>query len=182
MTYRLFAAIPMPPEIADQLEDLQDGLDDADWRPRENFHLTLRFFGAVDGAMARELDHELARIRMAPFELTLSGVGSFGGDDPHSIWAAANKSPELAALAEGCNRVARQLDIGADRHPFRPHVTLAYLTGFTAESIALWASRFSQFSPDPFLVDHFALYSSRPGKWGAHYVEEAVYPLEWRRS
>ena len=72
MNYRLFAALDIPEDIINSLTGMQKGLDGAGWRPRENFHLTLRFFGDCDGADARDLDAELSQILKAPFSLKLS--------------------------------------------------------------------------------------------------------------
>nr|NIR59801.1 RNA 2',3'-cyclic phosphodiesterase [Gammaproteobacteria bacterium] len=75
MSLRLFAAIAVPDEIADRLAPLQRGVQGAAWRPREALHLTLRFFGEIDERLAEELDHELGRIRIPPFEVGLKGAG-----------------------------------------------------------------------------------------------------------
>ena len=42
---------------------------------RHNIPGTLRFFGEIDEALARDLDHELGEIIEAPFEIRLSGAG-----------------------------------------------------------------------------------------------------------
>ena len=57
---RLFAALPVPEEIADELSALQSGVPDARWVPAENFHVTLCFAGEVQGATMRDLEEELA--------------------------------------------------------------------------------------------------------------------------
>ena len=75
---RLFAAVPVPPEIAEDLANWQTGLDGARWRPAEALHVTLRFFGETPQNTAADLDTELSAIQTAPFELELQGAGSFG--------------------------------------------------------------------------------------------------------
>ena len=177
MDYRLFAALDIPDEIAEELRALQRGIDGAGWRPRENFHLTLRFFGSTDGAKARDLDAELAQFSTAPFEIQLKGVGSFGGYDPHSIWADVVASEALKELAKSCDKAARRCGFKADKRGFRPHVTLAYLKGISPETVAAWLTRFAMFEAAPFWVDSFALYSSWPGRYASRYQEEASYPL-----
>ena len=42
---RLFIALPVPEDIADELTTLQSGVPDARWVPAENFHVTLCFAG-----------------------------------------------------------------------------------------------------------------------------------------
>ena len=74
---RLFAALPVPFEIAQGLVRRQDGLPGAKWRPTEAFHITLRFFGEVAEPVAADLDEALSAIRMSPFEVALEGAGAF---------------------------------------------------------------------------------------------------------
>ena len=59
---RLFIALPVPDEIADELVALQAGVPDARWVPAENFHVTLCFAGEVHGAVMRDLEEELSDI------------------------------------------------------------------------------------------------------------------------
>ena len=64
---RLFAALPVPADVTQQLTPLQNNLSGASWRPIENFHITLRFFGDVSRDLAYELDREIAEIPAGPF-------------------------------------------------------------------------------------------------------------------
>ena len=45
---RFFVALSIPEIVADTLSTLQSGVDGAQWRPMENFHLTLAFIGEAD--------------------------------------------------------------------------------------------------------------------------------------
>ena len=51
---RLFAALPVPPEVSGALLKLQKNLPGAHWRPQENFHITLCFYGEVSDTAARD--------------------------------------------------------------------------------------------------------------------------------
>jgi 2'-5' RNA ligase len=177
MTLRLFVAIPVPEEIGLRLVPLQRNLNGASWRPPENFHLTLRFFGEIDEANARDLDHELGLIAAAPFEMRLKGAGSFGGREPSAVWAGVDAPPALARLAAACEKAARRAGLPPEGRAFRPHVTLAYLHGTTDVDVAAYQQRLGAFETDLFWADHFAMYSSWSTKHGSRYVEEAVYPL-----
>ncbi|MEM6626713.1 MAG: RNA 2',3'-cyclic phosphodiesterase [Pseudomonadota bacterium] len=177
MSLRLFAALSLPDEIADLLTPLQRGTPGASWRPRENFHITLRFFGDLDGAVARDLDEELAQITETPFEIQLEGAGSFGGREPHALWIGVAPHPTLNRLAGACERAARRLNLTADKRRFKPHVTLAYCHGTQDDDAAAFISRLASFESPPFWVESFQLYSSRMGKGPSRYLDEAVYPL-----
>ena len=74
---RLFAAVEVPPEIAEGLARRQQGLPGARWRPAEALHITLRFYGEMREETAAELDEALAEIRAEPFQLALTGAGCF---------------------------------------------------------------------------------------------------------
>ena len=99
MNLRLFLAIPIPENVADRLATLEADVPGASWRLPEQYHLTLRFIGDVDGATARDIDTELGRILAAPFEISLQGAGSFGGREPSALWAGVSPSPPLLQLA-----------------------------------------------------------------------------------
>lgn len=75
---RLFAALDLPDEAAEALAPFQCGLAEADWRPREALHITLKFAGDLREDLADDLDAELSRIGGAPLILELAGAGAFG--------------------------------------------------------------------------------------------------------
>lgn len=180
MTLRLFAAIPVPDAVCERLATLQRDIPGAAWRPREAFHLTLRFFGQIDEALARDLDHELAEIIRPPFEMRLCGAGSFGKSEPTALWVGSD-CPALAPLADACERAARRAGLPPESRKFVPHVTLAYSRGLTEFDAALFNQRYAEFRTEPFWVDQFAMYSSWPTKTASQYVEEATYPLTGTR-
>ena len=112
MSVRLFAAIAMPDDVAERLLALQRGVPGAKWRPRENLHLTLRFFDQVSEPVAEELDAELSLVaeEAPPFDLQLKGAGAFGGADPHALWIGAAENAALKQLAALCERAARRAE------------------------------------------------------------------------
>jgi 2'-5' RNA ligase len=177
MSLRLFAAIPLPEDIADRLLDLQGEIHGASWRQREQLHLTLRFFGEIGEALARDLDHELGLIVEAPFEIRLAGTGSFGGREPTALWAGVEAPSNLARLASACEKAARRAGLEPVSRKFTPHVTLAYCRGSTDQDAAHFQGESAAFRTGPFWVDHFCMYSSHQTRSGSHYVEQAVYPL-----
>ena len=75
---RLFTALEIPRDAAMSLSLLRGGLPGARWIDVENYHLTLRFIGDVEGHVADEVANALDRISRPAFTLTLSGVGAFG--------------------------------------------------------------------------------------------------------
>lgn len=180
MSLRLFAALEMPDEIAARLTALMKGVPGAKWRPRENLHLTLRFFGDVQEPLADEIDSELAQVADATgqFELQLKGARSFGGADPHALWVGAAPSEGLNKLAAACERAARRVGLKPESHQFTPHVTLAYLAHAELARVQAFETRLGLFTTEPFWVESFGLYSSQVRKAAPSlYRLEAEYPL-----
>lgn len=177
MALRLFLAIPIPVSVADRLATLETEAPGASWRTPEQYHLTLRFIGDVDEAVARDIDTEVGRIIAAPFEIALQGVGAFGGREPSALWAGVTDSPALARLAGACETAIRNAGLPPEPRRYKPHVTVAYLHGMRDVEAAHFLTDAAEFRTEPFVVDHFCMYSSRATRAGSHYVEEAVYPL-----
>ncbi|MFZ1069426.1 MAG: 2'-5' RNA ligase family protein, partial [Methyloceanibacter sp.] len=66
---RLFSGIEIPGAVARRLTLVRAGLNGARWIDPENYHVTLRFLGDVDGTTARDFAHGLGDIAASPFEL-----------------------------------------------------------------------------------------------------------------
>ncbi len=75
---RLFTALEIPRDAALSLSLLRGGLPGARWIDVENYHITLRFIGDVEGHVADEVANALDRVRRPEFMLNLSGVNAFG--------------------------------------------------------------------------------------------------------
>ena len=175
---RLFAAVAVPPEIAEGLTRRQQGLPGARWRPVETLHVTLRFFGEVAEQVAADLDTELGRLHAAPFTLSLQGVGAFGeGHQTRAVWAGVEASEPLRQLALKCEGAARRAGLKGEGRPYRPHVTLAYLRRSEPDRIAAWIAEHNLLHSPPFRVYGFGLYSSWSGPDGSRYDLEREYPL-----
>jgi 2'-5' RNA ligase len=180
MSLRLFAALAIPDDVAERLLTLMKGVPGAKWRPRENLHLTLRFFGELTEPVAEDLDVELeaATRGIAPFEVGLKGAGSFGGADPHTLWIGAAESERLQQLAAACEKAARRVKLKPEAHKFTPHVTVAYLSGAPLDRVQAFEARLGLFESPPFQVGGFGLYSSVTRKSAPSlYRLEAEYPL-----
>ncbi|MBO6537825.1 MAG: RNA 2',3'-cyclic phosphodiesterase [Rhizobiaceae bacterium] len=174
---RLFTALEIPRDAAMSLSLLRGGLPGARWIDVENYHLTLRFIGDVEGHIADEVANALDRVRRPDFTLTLSGVGAFGGKKPHSIWAGTSASPDMHALQGEIERICQRLGLPADPRKFSPHVTLARLRNTSPIDVANYLSARGNFATMPFRVGRFVLMSSRASVGGGPYVIEEAWPL-----
>ncbi|MBU6373112.1 MAG: RNA 2',3'-cyclic phosphodiesterase [Alphaproteobacteria bacterium] len=181
MALRLFAAIPIPDDIARRVVALMRGLPGARWTPAENLHVTLRFFGELDEPNAEDLDAAIdaAVAPMRPFSLRLKGAGAFGGADPHAVWIGVeDASGDLARLAEACERAARSVGLKPETRRFTPHLTVAKTRGTDLDRVMAFQARCALFESRPFDVPGFGLYSSRVRPGGPSlYRVEAEYVL-----
>ena len=176
---RLFAALEVPADLAEDLIPRQYGLAGARWRPADTLHITLRFYGDLAESQAADLDAELARVRSAPFELELAGVGAFGeGHQLHALWAGVKDSEPLRVLAGRCESAARRARVKIEARAYRPHVTLAYLDRHAdPQRTADWLSINARLASAPWLVTWFGLYSSHRTGEGSRYDLEREHPL-----
>lgn len=181
MSLRLFACLDLPPDIAEQLVRLQRWVAGASWRPQENLHITLRFFGDVPEPVADDLDAALDAVGqgMAPFTVQLKGADWFGKDEPHTLFVGVGANPDLLRLASACERAARSVGLKPEARKYHPHVTLAYLKGAAPlDRVHAFCRRLALYESRPFTVQGFYLWSSQLRTGGpSMYREEAVYPL-----
>lgn len=180
MALRLFAALPLPDEIAASLLPLQAGIAGANWRVRESLHVTLRFFGDTREDLARELDEALADLAgtISPFPLRVQGVGVFGREEPHTLWLGIGESAPLRKLAADIERLARRLGIAPETRKFSPHITLASVRGADRARLKTFEQGHALFTTPDWEANHFGLYSSwlRRGQ-SSLYRLEADYPF-----
>jgi RNA 2',3'-cyclic 3'-phosphodiesterase len=175
---RLFTGLEIPAAVAHRLALVRAGLSGARWIDPENYHLTLRFLGDVDGTTARDFAHSLGDIVASPFELRLDTLASFGGRKPRAIFANVAASSTLESLQRAHERAARAAGLPPEPRNYTPHVTVARLRGTSSDSVATYLERQGGFSTEPFEVTRFVLFSSRASVGGGPYVVEAAYPLE----
>jgi len=109
--HRLFVAIRPPDPIIDALVDAMDDSPELGWVPEDNLHLTLRFIGEVERPLGNDIAAALGRIRFAPFELWLSGVGRFDRRSGGALWAGVEpKKPVAERPAHQSGIALEQLD------------------------------------------------------------------------
>jgi 2'-5' RNA ligase len=174
---RLFTAIELPSELRGELYRLHQPLPGARWIHRDNYHVTLRFVGDIPRHEAREFADNLASIEVDPFELRITGLGVFGGNDPHAVWAAVDMSPALEELARAHEKAARNAGFPPEKRPFKPHVTLARLKHSNPQAIARFLTRYGGYRSQPIYVTRTVLMSSRPVTGGGPYAIEDIFPM-----
>jgi 2'-5' RNA ligase len=174
---RLFSGLEIPDEVAQRLTMLRGGLEGARWVEPENYHITLRFIGDVDGDTASCFSQALGEIDASAFSISLDGVGSFGRGKPRAVWARVTPSERLNALRHAHERAALSAGLEPETRNFLPHVTLARMRNVKASDVAKFLEYNGAFLTPNFAVTRFALFSAREGRGGGPYVVEHTYPL-----
>lgn len=179
---RLFVGLELPEAIAASLSALRGGLPGARWAQPSDYHLTLSFIGDVDRRMAREIENDLADIDHEAFAISLTGLGVFGGDKPHTIFASIAPCRALLDLHTETERCLRRLGIKPDGRKFTPHVSLARLRSASVLDVADYLAANAYFPQVRFRAERFALFSARETFGGGPYLVEAAYPLRPARD
>ncbi|HUY51957.1 MAG TPA: RNA 2',3'-cyclic phosphodiesterase [Streptosporangiaceae bacterium] len=132
---RLFVAVAVPAEAADELEaavaPLRDSWPGLRWTGRDAWHLTLAFLGEVNEAVCARLVPRLERAAARhPFlSLSLGGAGAFpGAARARVLWTGVQgERRALGALAASVAAGARRAGAppGEEGRRFQPHLTLA---------------------------------------------------------
>jgi len=175
---RLFTAIELPASIAMSLSLLRGGLPGGRWIDPENYHVTLRFIGDIDGRTADEVADALGRIERPPLTLRLAGLDAFGGNKPHSVHAVVEPNAALAELQAEQERILQRIGLKPEGRRYVPHVTLARLRNSKGSDVAAYLSLRGSFATPFFEVDRFVLFSSKASVGGGPYIAEELYPLD----
>ena len=174
---RLFTGLELPAEVCQSLSMLRGGLPGARWIDPENYHLTLRFIGDIDDAMAHEIESMLGSVRRRSFQVRFDGLSSFGGRKPRAVVASLAPSPAVMELQAEHERLMQRVGLEPEGRKFIPHVTLARLRDSSSRQVADYLALRAPFRSPPFKVSRFVLFSSRASVGGGPYVVEAAYPL-----
>ena len=178
---RTFVGIGVPDQIASTLEAAQAGLDFGRIVPAENFHLTLAFIGEQPDRAIEDLHYELDRITADTLELTLQGLGVFGGEAPRVLFAEIQPNAALKDLRDKVRIAAREANLELEHRRFHPHITLARfgkgLHPEQAGALQTLISKRMRLVRGTFPVTEFALYESVLGQEAPVYDVIASYEL-----
>src|ERR1700723_56981 len=133
---RLFPGLEIPPSVARSLAMMRGGLPGARWIDPENYHLTLRYIGDIDDALAREIALMLGRVHRRPFEMRLDGLLSFGGRKPRAVVASGTPVAPLMELQAEQDRLLQRLGLEPEGRKYTPHVSLARLRDSSNHQVA----------------------------------------------
>ncbi len=190
MNTRLFVAIDLPESVTDELERICTGLPGARWIDPEQYHLTLRFVGEVDGLVFQDIDEGLAELEFEPFTLELTSFGHFPlRGAPKVLWAGISTREPVDQLRRAVERVVTSAGVAPEHRKFSPHVTVArFPGGAPIQRLQRFLAGHALYRSEPFEVNRFHLYSSQLHQDGAIHTLEASYgpsdedDTDWFRS
>ncbi|MBI5000943.1 MAG: RNA 2',3'-cyclic phosphodiesterase [Euryarchaeota archaeon] len=134
MAYRGFIAVGVGglSKILDFGEALKKARGEMKLVEADNIHMTVKFLGKVDDRKnERILECMKAAVEgMAPFEMSLKGVGAFPADsNPRVIWIAAEGAEPIGEMAKRLNSSMKRLGFPPEEREFAPHITVARVRG-----------------------------------------------------
>ena len=176
---RLFVALALPDDIRWQLRLICGGLAGAGrWVPPENFHITVRFLGEVDGRDSEYVDAALAGIRAPRFSLRLKGVDAFtSGQRVKSVHAVVEKSQALQHLHDKVESAVVRAGLPPAGQKYTPHVTVAWPKDVNLTKLQHYLMEHSLFKTETFAVTHFTLFASEMGSEQSVYTALRSYAL-----
>jgi len=99
------------------------------WTDLEHLHITVHFFGHVDGAEEQRLDEAVsgAVAELEPLSFSLEGIGFFPGLSKAKIAWIGTAAEDYATLSAFYARIAtalRNAGFATEKRPYKPHATL----------------------------------------------------------
>jgi 2'-5' RNA ligase len=93
----------------------------------KNIHVTLRFLGNISPDMAEKIFLEMKKVKFAPFDIKLQGLGAFPNVRyPRVVWAGMTQGAEqLRNIFNQLEPRLRSLGFQPDPKGFSPHLTIA---------------------------------------------------------
>jgi 2'-5' RNA ligase len=133
---RAFLAIPLPADVLDKVQQVQNelagALPEVRWTSLATMHLTLKFFGSISEESLEKIGEVMLSIgRLCiPFQIEIGGVGAFPSlDRPRVIWVGAREAHFLVALQSALEEELQKIGIPREDRPYSPHLTLGRSRG-----------------------------------------------------
>lgn len=126
-----FIGLPISSDTTDMIHkwqtDLKNELSYKQWTHPKDFHITLKFLGAVNEQKLKGLLDKLEDIkRLQAIALELKGVKYFGNPkSPRVLYANVQNQDNLTELFEKVESCTEKVGYKKETREFRPHITLA---------------------------------------------------------
>jgi 2'-5' RNA ligase len=144
-------------------------------------HLTWKFLGETDSSEQARLASRMSAALegIAGVTVHLRGVGVFPSlRRPSVVWAGVEETPQIMELAAVIEAECVASGFAAETRPFRPHITLARITGRPPSDLHEWLDRHRDIESGVVKITNLTLFESRLSPCGAEYVALADWPLQ----
>jgi len=177
---RLFFGLEIPARIKARLLKTTAEMSAAKWQSVEQIHITLLFLGDVEEERLSAVCEAARNIPLAPFELSVTGLGCFGQPcAPRNLWAGVQPTAPVASLHSAIKGQMENLGLTTESRAFRPHITLARFKRQPGSVQGLLAE-YGETAFGSFQVDQFVLFESEQGSGGSVYTVIERFPYMTR--
>jgi 2'-5' RNA ligase len=189
---RLFIAVSIPDSVRDKIAAAQNELraavphDVVRWTRMEQFHLTLRFLGAVETVRFPALVEEvrLACKNFAPLRLRAGGIGFFPNQRvPRVVWVGIeDPQGRLPLLHRAVQLATKPFTTEESEETLTGHVTLGRVKRIQrreAQLLASAAARLARADFGEWTADHIAIMRSEVSSQGAKHTCLETIPLDF---
>lgn len=163
-----FIAIPLAVSQREWLSawqvPLQERVQMKQWPDPKDFHITLKFLGAMTAEKWFQLDKELIQVDTSSFSLSIGSLGFFGNQRrPRVMWCGVESSQPLLHLHHLIEKACAQAGFPKEDRAYKPHITIAKkwkegdVEVDTTELSAPFANDYMQL-----VVDSFDVYRVHP--------------------
>ncbi|MUV39269.1 RNA 2',3'-cyclic 3'-phosphodiesterase [Lentibacillus sp. JNUCC-1] len=125
-----FIGIGLTPEAREKVASIQEEVTPyfsyKTWTHKEDFHITLKFLGAVKAEKLDLIDREFKHMDLGKsFFIKLGTLGYFGSPEhPRVLWVGVEKNSMLVHLQEKVSDALHAQGFEKENRPYRPHITL----------------------------------------------------------
>jgi len=187
---RAFIAVTLEPKVIEKIAgastQLKPEITGVRWVAPGNFHLTLKFLGGIDEAMAAPIEARLCeQLSLFPrFTINAKGLGVFPSPKrPRVLWVGLT-GDRLIALASRVESALQQLGFPPETREFMPHLTIGRWrqTALTSKSLNRQLENWRACDFGISRVENVSLIQSVLKSEGASYNRLATVPLGAERS
>ncbi|MFC3456397.1 RNA 2',3'-cyclic phosphodiesterase [Amycolatopsis speibonae] len=167
----LFSALIPPPGVLDEVAAALGTPEDGDfrWSTRENWHVTLGFYGEDDaGERGEWLAGRLAGA--GAIDLRLEKAATF----PGVLW--------LSVIGTGLHELALKAGAEGEGRPYTAHLTLARFPRDRPEAASAWEERLAGFTSETWTAAEAVLMSSEREQGVSRYRVIRSYELHHARD
>jgi len=177
---RCFVAVELPAQMREEIGLLQERIATEGLRlvRPELVHVTIKFLGDVPEGTVLKVSEALAKVKVAPFDARVAGMGAFPGRTIRVVWLGLEGNFE--ELYQKVEAALAPLGFEREERGFSPHVTLGRVGRPGPQTSRLVAERIASLSGTDlgrFSVDRFYLKKSTLTRGGPIYDNLSEFPL-----